>query len=157
MFLNINDFDRPGKIVYQLSLEHAADPEGVAETQATTLDASKPYLGLSGAHGLYGSEDWWTNIRNGVIPIRSVSGVITSMYRAGMEPDELESMDFEYVDDDGIVRNSSCYANNVADIGLYQVGKKVWFVYALDLLKQQPLSDGDINYAEILLEAAIST
>ena len=49
----------PMKLVYLLSEELKADPEYVSLTQALTLDKSKPYVGLNGTYGLFGSQEWW--------------------------------------------------------------------------------------------------
>lgn len=156
MFFNTDELGRPAKLVYQLCLELAANPEEVADVQAATLDTATPHLGLSGVHGLYGSDEWWANIKAGVIPLRYASGVINDMFYAGMDGDEHDVMDFIYVDENGMEGDLTCRANDERDIGLYQVGKTVWIVYACNELKKQPADDGGVNYAEIILDIAVS-
>jgi hypothetical protein len=157
MFLNIEELACPAKLVYQLSQELMANPTRVTQAQTLTLDVSRPNLGLSGEHGLYGSDEWWANIKAGVITLRYTSGIVQRMYHAGMELDEQGSMDFDYIGDDGILRSSSCYVNDASDIGLYQIGKKVWFALAFDKLKKQPARDGGVSFSKITLEVAVST
>lgn len=66
----------PMKLVYLLSEELKADPEYVSLTQALTLDKSKPYVGLNGTYGLFGSQEWCDSITQGKMPLLSLSGVI---------------------------------------------------------------------------------
>lgn len=67
------------KLVYLLSEELKADPEYVSLTQALTLDKSKPYVGLNGTYGLFGSQEWWDSINQGKMPLLSLSGVIKKL------------------------------------------------------------------------------
>lgn len=157
IFLQSDKIGVSAKIVYQLAVEHNRNPERIYKTQALTLNPLKPNSGLSGEHGLYGSDEWWSNIISGIITVRYVSGVITEMYHAGMDTiEEDDTMDFNYLDEGGVTRSSSCYANDPSDIALYKPGKRVWLAFADDKLKKQPAKDGGINYLDILLEAAVS-
>ncbi len=60
---------------------------------------------------------------------------------------------YELALDNGSLHQGSFYANNNKDIGLYEVGKKVVIVYALDELKKQ---SGKRKHSEIPIEIAIS-
>lgn len=73
MFLQLDKSPVPIKLVYQLSEELRKNPRLVELAQAMTLENSKPFAGLKGTYGLYGSEESWSNIRNGVIPRREVA------------------------------------------------------------------------------------
>lgn len=144
-----------GKLVYELSKELAANPSRVAITQALTLDRSKPSAGLRGRHGLFASEEWWQSLELGLIPTQIHSGIIQELYVAGMDTDEDEGKDFDYLCEDGKVRSETCMANDEIDLSLFRVGARVTVAYALDELKRQPAKDGGVNFAEILLEIAI--
>ncbi|MBB5020622.1 hypothetical protein HNQ59_003947 [Chitinivorax tropicus] len=144
------------KIVYELAKYLVAHPEQVAMTQALTLNVAKPHMGLLGSEGLYGSKEWWQSIKDGRIEVRTFKGTIQRLYVAGQDADEDEGKDFEYLCEDGRVRTESCVANYNADLELYREGAVVTLVYALDKLKKQPARNGGINFAEILLEVAIS-
>lgn len=141
------------KRIYQLSEELAQDPEQVADAQALTLDQSRPYLGLKGSLGLFGSEEWWANIKAGVIPLKHLSGVIKRVYVAGQDRSDAPNA-FDLLSSDGQVRMEGIYVNSPEDVALYQVGRKVDVVYALDELKT-PLPDSGKNYSEIVLEVSV--
>jgi hypothetical protein len=128
----------------------------MAKTQALTLNAAKPQMGLLGAEGLYGSKEWWQSISVGRIEVRICKGTIQRLYVAGQDADEDEDKDFEYLCEDGRVRSESCIANSSVDLDLYREGAVVTLAYALDKLKKQPARDGGKNFSEILLEVAIS-
>src|SRR5690606_27061228 len=83
MLLPLGNFDYPMKVVYQLADELARNPVHVELVQALTLDAAKPLLGLKGKHGLFGSAEWWENIRRRRIRTEVRSGVIERTYFAG--------------------------------------------------------------------------
>jgi hypothetical protein len=145
-----------GKLVYELAEDLVAHPEQVVRTQALTLNSAKPQAGLLGADGLYGSKEWWQSIHDGRIEVRIYRGVIRRLYVAGQDADEDEGKDFEYICEDGNTRTESCVANNSKDLDLYREGASVTLAYALDKLKRQPGPNGETNFAEILLEVAIS-
>ncbi|TDP71062.1 hypothetical protein [Roseateles toxinivorans] len=145
-----------GKRVYELSKELADNPARIAKTQALTLNADKPLLGLLGDHGLFGSREWWLSIKEGRIEVRVYKGTIQRLYVAGQDAEEDDGKDFEYLCDDGSVRRESCVANDHVDLGLYREGATVALAYALDKLKKQPARDGGTNFTEVLLEVAVS-
>ena len=152
----MNVKDRQGKLIYRLERDLAENPEEITETQEMTLDTSRPYMGLSGENGLFGSKEWWQSIEEGRIEVRTYTGSIQRLYIAGQDFDEDEPKDFEYLSEDGQIRRESCIANDDMDLDLYQVGATVTMSYALDRLKDQPAKDGGTNYSKILLEVWIS-
>jgi hypothetical protein len=145
----------PGKRVYELAKELAANPARIAKTQALTRNAEKPLLGLLGDHGLFGSKEWWQSIDEGRIEVRVYRGIIERLYVAGQDADEDQSKDFEYVCEDGKVRCAGCVANDDSDLTLFREGTSVALAYALDKLKKQPARDGGTNFTEVLLEVVI--
>jgi hypothetical protein len=144
-----------GKRVYELAKELAANPARMARTQALTLNADKPLMGLLGDHGLFGSTEWWQSITEGRIEVRVYKGTIQRLYVAGQDADGDQGKDFEYLCEDGVVRCESCVANDDGDLALYREGVSVVLTYALDKLKKQPARDGGTNFTEVLLEVVL--
>lgn len=142
------------KVVYTLSQDLRDNPKRVERVRATTLDESKPYLGLKGAAGLFASKEWWQAIIDGDLEVVFFSGVIRRMFIPGMPGDDITEPDFECISDDGEVHISSRYANDPKDLELFQIGKRVKMAYVLDELKA-PRPDGSPDYADILLELSI--
>ena len=155
MLLDFGMKDIAMKLVYQLSEELKNNSERVSLTQALTLDDTRPSMGLRGSLGLFGSQLWWNNIQQGVMPLLRISGVVRRAYCAGQDPTgENNMVDLELVD--GSVRTVGIYVNDKIDIGLFKPGHKVEIVYALDELKHQPAVDGGVNYSKVALEMAVS-
>jgi hypothetical protein len=73
------------KVVYELRRQLAEDPDHVVQVQTLTLNKDKPLLGLRGACGLFGSEEWWTNIEKGKLKTKMVSGIISELVFAGQD------------------------------------------------------------------------
>lgn len=155
MLLHLDKFEIPMKLVFQLSDELKNNPERVALTQALTLNAAKPNMGLRGSHGLFGSDDWWNNIRQGKMPLLFLSGIIKRAYIAGQDESGLNNT-IDLMLDDGSMRSVGIYVNNKDDIKFFGVGCRAAIVYALDELKQQPAMDGGVNYSKVALEMAVS-
>ncbi|SFV18127.1 hypothetical protein [Pseudoduganella namucuonensis] len=155
MLLHQDKANVPMKQVYQLSEELRNDPEQIALTQALTLNSSKPFLGLKGTQGLFGSPEWWSSIEQRKMPLLFISGVIRRVYIAGQDGGD-ESNGIELLLENGSVRDVGIYVNDKADIALFRVGCRVELVYALDELKKQPAQDGGVNYSKIALEMAVS-
>ena len=51
------------RTVYDLEIKLQSDPEQVRDAQALTLDGSRPLMGLAGTYGLFGSAEWWGNLK----------------------------------------------------------------------------------------------
>lgn len=143
------------KLVFRLEDRLRDDPRQVQLAQALTLNPSKPQMGLRGAHGLFGSQEWWASIREGRMPLLYQTGVVQRAYVAGQDPSEWNnSIDLKL--DDGSVHMTGIYVNNKGDAGLFRPGRRVGIVYALDELKRQPADGGGVNYSKIALEMAVS-
>ena len=110
------------KTVYDLALALADDPKRVADTQALTQDTSKPLMGLAGKYGLFGSAEWWGNLKSGVIPIVVYEGIIESLQFEGMHN---EGRSFTLRLGDGGTYTYSCMANKKQDLKAYRVGQNV--------------------------------
>jgi len=61
------------QIVYQLH----RDDETIRSVQDATLTTED--RGLQSTHGLFGSKEWWDNIRFGTLPVHRLVGVITQL------------------------------------------------------------------------------
>lgn len=156
MLLTLEKTSIPLKLVFQLQEELRMEPEQIALVQALTLNTSKPRLGIKGVHGLFGSPQWWESIQDRRMPLLFLSGAIVRVYSVGQDV-KAGNNTIDLLLDDGTEQAVGIYVNNRRDIGLFRVGCRASIVYALDELKQQPASDGGVNYSRIALEMAVST
>ena len=69
---------RPMRAVYRLR----EDREQVAAIQRATLETED--FGIEPTHGLVGSEEWWSKIESGELPVITVCGTITRVYMGSM-------------------------------------------------------------------------
>src|SRR4051812_18381352 len=144
------------KRVYALDIELKSDPEQMVLTQALTLNASKPHMGLSGRYGLFGSIEWWSSIENRLMPLGYVSGVIVRAYRAGQDGSGANNT-VDLMTEDGSIELVGIYVNNPRDARLFRPGFATQIVYALDELKPQAAKNNlGIPYSEVALEMAVT-
>lgn len=122
------------QLVYKLSEALARDPETIALTQALTLDPDRPHMGLKGTHGLFGSEEWWENIRQGKIKTKTISGIIKRIYHVGMGP-ATKPNEMEIVLDDGTIVREGIYVTSKKYLPLISPGNKITVNYVMDELK----------------------
>ena len=155
MFLKFEKTKHPMKIVYFLSEKLKANPEYMNLVQALTFDKSKPYVGLNGTYGLFGSQKWWESIEQGKIQLRSLSGIIKRSYVAGQDPSPINNT-IDLLLDDGSIEAVGIYVNNDEDANLFKVGYMASVVYALDELKPEAMRNFGQKYHEITLEMAVS-
>lgn len=141
------------RVVYELSEELKNDPQQVIMVQALTKDSMRAFIGLKGTHGLFGSDEWWENIKKGVLPTRCVSGTITRMFVAGQDGGDVN--EFELSMESGSSCTESIYVNDLVDRKLFKTGCKVEITYVFDELKLQPAEDGGVNYSKIVLKMAV--
>ena len=110
------------KTIYDLAVSLARDPEQVADAQALTQDKNRPHMGLKGAYGLFGSAEWWSNLKSGKMPTTIYEGEIESLQFEGMHN---EGRSFTLRLTDGGSYTYSCVANEKSDMRTYAVGRKV--------------------------------
>jgi len=155
MLFNFDKTGVPMKVVYLLKGELKENPERVALAQALTLNASKPYMGLKGTYGLFGSEEWWKSIDDKRMPLLFLSGIIQRTYIAGQDPSS-KANSFSFLLDDGSVREESIYDfTSAEDRELFVVGSRVEVVYAFDELKPGAV-EGESTHLDIVLGMAVS-
>ena len=158
MSIVLDHHDTGLKLVYTLAEELKRDPAHMRGVQAASLDNDRPLMGLKPIHGLFGSDEWWESIRSGRIRTVHVTGTIRELVFAGQDARWGDSINsFELEKEDGSTLLESIYVQEKADRKLFRVGAKVSCWYALLELKRQPAPGGGIEYAETVLEMAIST
>ncbi|WP_230943748.1 hypothetical protein [Burkholderia anthina] len=155
MLLRLEEFGVPMKCVFRLEDRLREDPMQVQLAQALTLNAAKHRMGLRGTYGLFGSPEWWANIRDGKVPLLYQIGVVQRVYVAGQDKN-VPNNTIDIRLDDGSLCTSGIYVNNKVDVELFQPGRRVGIVYALDELKLQPAIDGGLNQSKIALEMVVS-
>ncbi|MFZ6713385.1 hypothetical protein [Undibacterium sp. TC9W] len=158
MFLNFNlsaNFD-PGKfkLVYQLERYLQEHPDDMRDVQLLTLNDEKPYAGLKGVQGLYGSDEWWTNIRNGVIPSEQVTAQISDIFAVGFPGDNNPATELQLLLTDGSYKLLTMKANDPKDFKLFKIGCQIMTFHAFNELKN-PSSYFGKPYP-ILIEIAVS-
>jgi hypothetical protein len=145
------------KLVYQLKEDLKINFERLEKAQALTLNPNKPFMGLKGSCGLFGSDKWWDSIEKGVMPVCIMQGAIVRAYVAGKDRNGSSPNDMiEVLLEDGSVCHDGIYTNDKSDVRLFVPGARVALAYIYDELKAQPASDGGINYARVVLEMAVS-
>ena len=144
MFLSLNS---SMILVFDLKQNNLKNKEHVRNVQLLTLDKNKPF-GLKGKYGLYNSNEWWGNIKKGVLPNRIINGEIIRLYKAGQ--DNIRGFNsFELMLDNGNKWSSGIYVNDESDFKLFKIGKKVSIFYILEELKT-----GDV--IDLVVEMAVS-
>ncbi|WP_145964096.1 hypothetical protein [Chromobacterium phragmitis] len=157
MHFDLTTFQEPMKRVYDLAGALKRKPDYVKAVQEMTLNTSKPFLGLKGIHGLWGSDQWWESIRSGRLTVKTVTGVILEMVFSGQDArwgDQTNSFNLKL--EDGSVVLESIYTHEKTDRKLFRPGAKVVIAYVLDELKKQPSQGGGVNYSESVLEMLVS-
>lgn len=143
-------------LVYHVKVKINKDPNYVKKVQALTLNKSKPTYGLKGTYGLYGSAEWLNNLDSGVIPRKSLSGIIQRIYTVDMDNGNLpDTMDIK-LNDSGKIVKQGIFVNNDSDLKLFVIGKRVDVVYYIEDMKEIDYSTGDNIKHEFVLEMSVS-
>ena len=130
MFLSLNS---SMILVFDLKQNNLKNKEHVRNVQLLILDKNKPF-GLKGKYGLYNSNKWWGNIKNGVLQNRIINGEIIRLYKAGQ--DDIRGFNsFELMLDNGNKWSSGIYVNNESDFKLFKIGKRYQYFIFLKSLK----------------------
>lgn len=158
MFLKLdsdaNDEEAKFKLVYQLAVYYRENPDVVLKAQKIQLDPDKPALGIKGTHGLLGSDEWWGNIRNGVISSQDVTATIVDIFAPGHPGDGKKKTEMQLLLPDGRLTTLSKMANDPRDLGLFKIGRKVKTFSVFDELKVPSSYEG--KFTSLLIEIAVS-
>ena len=153
MYIDLSSYPIELELVYEFSKDITNDPDQIRDTHKLTLDESRPFMGLRGDKGLFGTQEWWENIHAKVIPSEIKSGVITRTYVAGME-NLAQDNSFEYLDDTGKLHDEGIYTLNKSKRSLFNLNHLVVIYYAYDEMKASTIEDPD--YSCSVIEMAIS-
>jgi hypothetical protein len=142
-------------VVYSLRQELKKDMEDLQRVQALSLDRSRPNMGLSPRLGLYGSDDWWRNVDNAVIPRAAYCGTITETFYAGMDSDRRHNS-FRMKTDDGREYSYGMVPQNSSYKNLYRPGHRAEIITIFNEYKSRN-PDGTPTIYESPLEIKLST
>ena len=141
--------------VYSLRDELEKDPESLKRAQAVSLDSAIQYAGVTTRYGLYGTEEWWRNVDEGVVPRATYSGTITETFYAGMDTDRRHNS-FRMKTDDGREWSWGMVPENSSYKGLYRPGHRVEIITIFKEYKMRK-PDGCHEIIESPLEIKLST
>jgi hypothetical protein len=113
------------QIVYQLQLNQ----KFIDQVQKATLTTKE--FGLQPTHGLFGSPEWWENIKAGKLQMHTVRGVIEQVYMGSQNDWPM----CEVLSDDG---EKSRWTREVQDFSLdslYRVGARIEIDYVFQKSK----------------------
>ena len=113
------------KAVYQLRKDH----KYIQLVQEATL--GRDDAGLKMTHGLFGSEEWWDNIENGMLPAETIKGVISDVYVSGHN----DYPEFKVLSNGGQKTAWTRDVNNGLEDGIYEIGKKVEIDFVIQKFK----------------------
>lgn len=113
------------EIVYQLT----RDEERIRRVQRATLTTAE--FGFQQTDGLYGSEEWWENIRTGALPLHRLTGVITKVYMGSMR----DWPEFRMRTALGEESSWTRYVHTKEQDGLYVVGRRIEIDYVVQRYK----------------------
>ncbi|MEO9281215.1 MULTISPECIES: hypothetical protein [unclassified Acinetobacter] len=140
MIENCALIDQGYKLIFDLKiwLEKNGKDE-IRSTHALTLD-STTNSGLSGVYGLYGTSEWWDNIKKGNIETYIVSGVIADLSKGNVFVDDgamITIISDNNQDDiyEGVVFTNEKLKRQYSH--LYSIGNKIVVLYILDELKDK--------------------
>lgn len=115
------------KVVYCL----ADDRAYIDAVQRATLN-TKEY-GLQPTHGLFGSPEWWAQVRSGTLPTVTIRGVVAKVYMGSMN----DWPEFSLREEDS--GEESSWTRKVNDRSAdrrYKVGARIEIDYVIQLFKK---------------------
>jgi len=141
--------------VYSLRDELEKDPDALKRAQKVSLDSAIQYAGITTRFGLYGTQEWWRNVDQGVVPRATYFGTITETFYAGMDTDRRHNS-FRMRTDDGREFSWGMVPENSSHKGLYRPGHRVEIVTIFKEYKMRK-PDGSHETIESPLEIKLST
>lgn len=133
--------------IYSLKKRLEQNPEIVEQAKKMTLNEKRPLLGFKGTYGFYGSEEWWNNMDNKVIPQKVIKGEIVKIYVTGWGESKNNTIDILL--DDGSIIMEGMYANNNDYKSMYKVGKRIKIEYFTEEQKKKDENGNHIQYDHI--------
>ncbi|NHZ44269.1 hypothetical protein [Massilia aquatica] len=143
-------------LVYRLTTELRKDPSRVASVREISADTSRPNMGLKEGFGLFDSDEWWGNVKNGNLRGNYVSGVIEHLSHAGQDEDD-DINSFIILLNDGSTRYRSIYCNNRCDAELFRLGCRVDIFSVFVPVKNSRAPGLERDFSEMVIEMAVST
>lgn len=115
------------------------NPDDIELTHKLTLDQSST-SGLKGSQGLYATDEWWENIKNGYIESYIISGTIIDLNEENefMEANEVTTIKLDHKEKNiygGVAFTNEKIASKYKN--LYKIGNKTVIFYILDELKEE--------------------
>jgi hypothetical protein len=113
------------------------DPDHVAQVQRATLTTEA--FGIEPTHGLFGSEEWWSQVASKALPTHTIRGIICRVYMGSMN----DWPEFELQAEDGSKSQWSRYANSVELGRSYEVGRAIELDYVIQHFRRKARWAGD--------------
>jgi hypothetical protein len=113
------------QIVYQL--RH--NQKFIDQVQKATLTTKE--FGLQPTHGLFGSPDWWENIKTGKLQMHTIRGVIEQVYMGSQNDWPM----CEVLSDDGETSKWTREMQDFTSDSLYRVGARIEIDYVFQKSK----------------------
>ena len=101
------------------------DKQQIDAVQRATSNTWK--FGVAQTHGLFGSDEWWSNIESGKLVIYTLRGTIGKIYLGGMR----DTPEFIMRSEDGKETSWLRCANNKELDDFYAVGRRIEVDYVL--------------------------
>jgi hypothetical protein len=101
------------------------DRDLVRSVQKATLETKD--FGIQQTHGLFGSDEWWTHIADGSLPVHTVRGTISRTWMGSMR----DWPECEVLSDEGEKSTWTRYA----DDSWYQIGNRIEIDYVIQKFK----------------------
>lgn len=156
MFLKTEQTVVSMNLVYRLATELRNDPSRFASVRELSADTSRPNIGLKEGFGLFDSDEWWENVKNGNLRGNYVSDVIEDLSHAGQDEDD-DINSFIILLDDGSTVYRSIYCNKPCDAELFRLGCRVDIFSVFVPLKNSRAPGLERDFSEMVIEMAVST
>lgn len=123
------------------------DSDYIAKVQRATLTTKG--FGIQPTHGLFGSQEWWSNIETNALPTVTVRGSISRIYMGSMN----DWPEFEVTESDGSTSKWSRYALSKEFAQAYAVGRPAEIDYVVQRFRPSAFTPN--GETKIVLEVRI--
>ncbi len=139
------------KSVYDLKIKNTIDPYLMKMYQRATLNKAS-IRGLKGHYGLYGSDEWWENIRKNNLKSQIIEGIIVDVYIDG-QSDKINAFTLQM--QNGYLWNEAIMLLDDNDLKLFEKGHYVRIKYVFDE-KKATTDTGEPLYSDIVISIDVS-